>query len=107
MLEEAVACHRRAVAGRPGEGAVAAEARRLGIATPALDCLIGLVHDIESGRRVSIRGDQRFPMASTYKVPIAVELLRRVDALEQNMARQERVFRRLLDLMGSMMEAPK
>ena len=32
-------------------GAVAAEARRLGVATPALDRLIDLVHDIEDGRR--------------------------------------------------------
>jgi 2-dehydropantoate 2-reductase len=35
----------------PLMGAVAAEARRTGVATPALDCLIDLVHDIESGRR--------------------------------------------------------
>ena len=34
-------------------------------------------------------------------------LLRRVEALEQATSRQERVFRRLLDLMGSMMETPK
>lgn len=37
---------------------------------------------LESGRRVSLRGGERFPMASSYKVPIAVELLRRVDAGE-------------------------
>lgn len=35
------------------------------------------------------------------------ELVRRVELLEQTTARQERVFRRLLDLMGSMMETPK
>lgn len=34
---------------------------------------------IESGRRVSLNGGERFPMASTYKVPIAVQLLTRVD----------------------------
>jgi beta-lactamase class A len=34
---------------------------------------------IETGRRVSLNGTQRFPMASTYKVPIAVQLLARVD----------------------------
>ena len=34
---------------------------------------------IESGRRVSLNGGERFPMASTYKVPIAVQLLHRVD----------------------------
>lgn len=34
---------------------------------------------IETGRRVSLNGGERFPMASTYKVPIAVQLLTRVD----------------------------
>ncbi len=34
---------------------------------------------VESGRRVALHGDERFPMASTYKVPIAVQLLTRVD----------------------------
>ncbi|MGH9906117.1 MAG: class A beta-lactamase, partial [Pyrinomonadaceae bacterium] len=33
----------------------------------------------ESNRRVSLNGSERFPMASTYKVPIAVQLLTRVD----------------------------
>ncbi|MEW6126944.1 MAG: class A beta-lactamase [Acidobacteriota bacterium] len=34
---------------------------------------------IESGRRVSLNGGDRFAMASTFKVPIAVQLLARVD----------------------------
>lgn len=34
---------------------------------------------IETGRRVALAGSDRFPMASTYKVPIAVQLLTRVD----------------------------
>ena len=34
---------------------------------------------IETGRRVSLNGGERFPMASSYKVPIAVQLLTRVD----------------------------
>jgi beta-lactamase class A len=34
---------------------------------------------LETGRRVSVNGTERFPMASTYKVPIAVQLLTRVD----------------------------
>ena len=34
---------------------------------------------VESGRRASLRGSERFPMASTYKVPIAVQLLTRID----------------------------
>jgi len=34
---------------------------------------------LESGRRVSLNGRERFPMASTYKIPIAVQVLTRVD----------------------------
>jgi beta-lactamase class A len=37
---------------------------------------------LETGRRVSFNGSDRFPMASTFKVPIAVQLLARVDAGE-------------------------
>jgi N-acyl-D-amino-acid deacylase len=37
---------------------------------------------LETGRRVSLRGGERFPMASTFKVPVAVQLLARVDAGE-------------------------
>jgi beta-lactamase class A len=39
---------------------------------------VSAVH-IESGRRVALNPTERFPMASTYKVPIAVQLLTRVD----------------------------
>jgi beta-lactamase class A len=45
-----------------------------------------IVH-VESGRRVSVNGDERFPMASAYKVPIAYELLRRVDSGADRMDR--------------------
>ena len=34
---------------------------------------------LETGRRVSLNSGDRFPMASSYKVPIAVQLLTRVD----------------------------
>ena len=34
---------------------------------------------LETNRRVSFNGAERFPMASTFKVPIAVQLLTRVD----------------------------
>lgn len=37
---------------------------------------------LESGRGVLLNGADRFPMASSYKVPIAVQLLTRVDARE-------------------------
>lgn len=39
---------------------------------------VSAVH-IETGRRVSLNGAERFPMASVYKIPIAVQLLARVD----------------------------
>src|SRR5436190_958249 len=34
---------------------------------------------LETGRRVSMNGNDRFPMASTFKIPIAVQLLTRID----------------------------
>lgn len=34
---------------------------------------------LETGRRVSMNGTERFPMASTFKIPIAVQLLTRID----------------------------
>ncbi len=46
------------------------------------------VHHLETGRRLSLHGGERFPMASSYKVPIAVELLRRVDAGELSLDRR-------------------
>jgi beta-lactamase class A len=42
---------------------------------------ISAIH-IETGRKVGLNGLERFPMASTFKVPVAVQLLRRVDAGE-------------------------
>ncbi len=46
---------------------------------------VGAVH-IETGRAVWFNEDERFPMASTYKVPIAVQLLSRVDRGEISLA---------------------
>lgn len=40
---------------------------------------VGIIH-IESGRELFINGAEPFPMASTVKIPIAVELLTRVQA---------------------------
>jgi len=39
---------------------------------------------IETGRRITLRGSERFPMASTYKLPIAVQLLRLCRRRQQN-----------------------
>jgi len=40
---------------------------------------VGVLH-LESGRELFFNGDEAFPMASTYKVPIAVQLLTLVDS---------------------------
>lgn len=45
---------------------------------------VGVLH-LESGRSLFYRGDERFPMASTYKVPIATQLLARVDDGEMSL----------------------
>lgn len=39
---------------------------------------VAVIH-LESGRRLAVLGDEGFPMASTFKVPVAVKLLDRVD----------------------------
>jgi len=41
------------------------------------DAVIGVAAvDLQSGKRISIRNTERFPMGSVYKVPIALEVLR-------------------------------
>lgn len=42
---------------------------------------VGVVH-LQSGRSVYLNADERFPMASSFKVPIAVQLLTRVERRE-------------------------
>lgn len=42
--------------------------------------------DLSSGRSVSLRGDERFPMGSVFKLPVALEFLRRVDRGEFRLA---------------------
>ena len=67
-------------AGDAGVEALAKEIERLSRASGGL---VGVsARHLDTGRSVSLRGGERFPMASAYKVPIAVELLRRVDAGE-------------------------
>jgi len=46
---------------------------------------------IESGRRISLNGQEPFPMASTFKVPVAVQLLTRVDRGEISLSRMVQV----------------
>ena len=45
---------------------------------------VAAVH-LETGREVYLNGDESFPMASTYKVPIAVQLLTLVDGGERSL----------------------
>jgi beta-lactamase class A len=40
---------------------------------------VSLIH-VESGATLSVRGNERFPMASVYKLPIAIEFLAQVSA---------------------------
>jgi beta-lactamase class A len=47
------------------------------------DATVGVTAiDLESGRRISIHGDEHFPMASVFKFPVALVVLQRVDAGE-------------------------
>jgi beta-lactamase class A len=43
--------------------------------------------DLDSGRAVHIRGDERFPMGSVYKVPIAIAVLHACDRGDLNLDR--------------------
>lgn len=56
---------------------LAAEVERL---AEAAEGVVGVAaHHLETGRGVTLNGDVPFPMASTYKVPIAVQILSMVD----------------------------
>jgi beta-lactamase class A len=48
---------------------------------PKTDAIVGVsAIDLDTGKTVSVRGEESFPMASVFKLPLAVEVLRRVDA---------------------------
>lgn len=61
------------------------------------DAVIGVsaIH-LESGKRLSVRNNERFPMGSVYKFPIALAVLRRVDigvlSLDQEITIEPREF---------------
>ncbi len=71
-------------AGDPGLGRLLAEIGRLAPSSGGT-VGVGAVH-VETGRAVWFNEDERFPMASTYKVPIAVQLLSRADRGEISLA---------------------
>ena len=64
----------------PALATLAAEVSRL--AEAARGTVGVAAYHLETGRGFTLNGDQRFPMASTYKVPIAVRILSMVDAGE-------------------------
>jgi beta-lactamase class A len=43
---------------------------------------------LESGEQVNLHGDERFPMASTYKIPIAIQLMQKVSQGEIQLNQQ-------------------
>lgn len=61
----------------PGLARLEAEITRLG-AIAGGKVGIGVIH-LETGREVFVNGSEPFPMASTFKVPVAVQLLALVD----------------------------
>jgi beta-lactamase class A len=74
----------------PGSGREALEAR-IGAIAPEAGGTVGVcVLHLESGRGASLHGGQALPMASVFKLPVAIELLRRVDrgalSLDQKVA---------------------
>ena len=46
---------------------------------------------VESGRTANLRGNEPFPMASTFKIPIAVLLLERVEKRQERLDRMIRI----------------
>ncbi len=68
----------------PGLARLAREAERL---SQGASGAVGVaVQHLESGRGFMLNGDVRFPMASTYKVPIAAQILRMVDQGELSLS---------------------
>ena len=60
--------------------------------------------ELESGRSVSLNGDQRFPMQSVYKLPIAMAMLYTVDA--EKFALDEQIGVTPVDMVGPDQHSP-
>jgi beta-lactamase class A len=80
-----------AFSGFAGEEALERELQRLGT-LPSGMMGVAVLH-LESGRNAFLNADEPFPMASTFKVPVAVELLRRVDEGKLDLAQMVEVER--------------
>ncbi len=74
--------------------ATAALQREIGRIAAASGGTVGVtaVH-VETGRRVSLRGGERFPMQSVYKLPIALQVLRLADEGRVDLDRRVAVTR--------------
>ncbi len=60
----------------PGDPRLARLERQVQAFTKTIPARVGVaIKHLESGREVLINGDERFPMASTFKVPLLVEVL--------------------------------
>src|SRR5262245_25151034 len=75
-----------AAAAPPDLAALTARLEQIVRTSPG-DVGVAITH-VESGTHLSIHGDQRFPMASVYKLPIAVEALAQVAEGKLELARQ-------------------
>ena len=76
-LSDAAAQDIRVQGEDPGLAHLAAEVARL--AEQAQGRVGVAAYHLETGRGITLNGDELFPMASTYKVPIAVQILSMVD----------------------------
>ncbi len=76
-LTDAAAQDIRVQGDDPGLAHLAAEVARL---AEQAEGRVGVAaYHLGTGRGITLNGDERFPMASTYKVPIAVQILSMVD----------------------------
>lgn len=62
------------------DASLARLARQIELVSAATDGIVGVsATHIETGRTVSVRGGEHFPMASAVKIPFAVQLMSLVD----------------------------
>jgi len=86
VLLTAMSSPAAAAAPAPDLSALTARLEQIVRSSPG-DVGVALAH-LESGTRLSIHGDQRFPMASVYKLPIAIEALAQVAEGKLELARK-------------------
>lgn len=79
----------RALAAGPSDPALLEVAKQVERIAQSSSGVVGVtaVH-LESGVRISVNGNVRFPMASVYKLPIVLQVLKRVDRGELDLSRR-------------------